>query len=95
MRVMVVGATGGIGSTLCHQLMIDGANVFAIGRDDKKLNELINSVGDIESHLLHNISFEEIDKALKSAADSVGNLDGVVNCIGSILFKPAHLTRED
>ena len=33
-----------------------------------------------------------VERCVAAAAELTGNLDGVVNCVGSILLKPAHLT---
>jgi NAD(P)-dependent dehydrogenase (short-subunit alcohol dehydrogenase family) len=35
---------------------------------------------------------ETIESCIARAADELGGLDGVANCIGSLLLKPAHLT---
>ena len=91
----IIGATGGVGSTLSQKLINEGGNVFPVARNEEKLKYLQKNIGHTESYLLQDISFEEIDKALQTAADCLGTLDGVVDCIGSILLKPAHLTRED
>jgi len=35
-----------------------------------------------------------VEEALEQAQDRFGSVDGVANCIGSLLLKPAHLTTE-
>lgn len=37
-------------------------------------------------------SFDDLDRAVAEATSWTGRLDGIVNCAGSILLKPAHLT---
>ncbi len=38
---------------------------------------------------------EEVDRIVDTAARSMGGLDAVALCVGSILLKPAHLTTND
>jgi NAD(P)-dependent dehydrogenase (short-subunit alcohol dehydrogenase family) len=37
----------------------------------------------------------QVEALAKQAADTYGRLDGLANCIGSILLKPAHQTTDD
>ena len=39
-------------------------------------------------------SFGDMEQCFQSAADQLGQLDGVINCVGSVILKPAHLTSE-
>jgi len=39
--------------------------------------------------------FEDVDGIVAQAISTFGRLDGLVNCVGSILLKPAHLTSID
>jgi len=42
--VIVVGATGGLGSAICHEFAGRGASLRIIGRDQKKLRDLANEL---------------------------------------------------
>jgi NAD(P)-dependent dehydrogenase (short-subunit alcohol dehydrogenase family) len=64
------------------------------GRDRAKLEPLAREL-DARSCQLDATSFEEVDRCMQEARDGVGRVDGVVNCAGSILLKPAHLTTAD
>jgi NAD(P)-dependent dehydrogenase (short-subunit alcohol dehydrogenase family) len=87
---VVFGAAGGIGSELVRQLRRGGSNVLACGRNAEKLAELT----DVETRVVDATSLDQAEQAVAFAVDRFGSLTGVVNCAGSILLKPAHLTTE-
>ncbi len=37
----------------------------------------------------------DVDRAVETAIQAHGRLDGAANCVGSLLLKPAHLTRPE
>ena len=37
----------------------------------------------------------EVTEAVGNVVDSLGRIDGIANCVGSLLLKPAHLTTDD
>ena len=91
--LLVFGATGGFGSEVCAQLAAQGATVIATGRNPKALDQLAGRLG-VGSVLLegHEGQFE---KCVEHCLTVHGRIDGVANCIGSLLLKPAHLTSND
>ncbi len=90
---VVLGASGGIGSALCRRLKRIGAKVMAAGRDEAKLVELSKELG-CDYHVLDARNFDDVDGCFERAAEKFGRVDGAVNCVGSLLLKPAHLTSE-
>ncbi|TVP44612.1 MAG: SDR family oxidoreductase [Gemmatimonadales bacterium] len=93
---LVVGGTSGIGLALSRRLGARGARVVATGRDRARMDEL-DPVPGVERRVLADAAdFEPMDDLLKelSGADAP-RLSGVVNCAGSILLRPAHLTSAD
>jgi NAD(P)-dependent dehydrogenase (short-subunit alcohol dehydrogenase family) len=88
---LVLGATGGIGSSLCSLLVARGASVLAVGRDPEKLARLRAACG-VTAIEADARDPEAVEKSVSAAFEQSGSLDGVVNCVGSILLKPAHLT---
>ncbi len=93
-NVVVVGAYGGIGRAVCEILRSQGAHVAMVGRDEAKLRSLVDMVGGLPI-VGDATSFADMVAAFEKATDSFGPLTGVVNCAGSLLLKPAHLTSED
>ncbi len=89
MRVFVIGATGGIGSALARRLASRQIEVILAGRTEAKLAALGDELG---------ASYVAVDAAnfdsLDSAVARFAPIDGIVNCAGSLLLKPAHLTTE-
>jgi NAD(P)-dependent dehydrogenase (short-subunit alcohol dehydrogenase family) len=90
---LIFGATGGIGSALARELAGAGATVVAVGRNTDKLTCLAQEVG-VMPLTADGTRLAEVEGVVASVMDRHGRLDGVANCIGSLLLKPAHLTTE-
>lgn len=88
---VVIGANGGIGAELCRQLREDGANVQLLGRNEEQLRELSNRL-DSPFYLVDATSIEQLEDSVSELSEDLGSIDGIVNCVGSVLLKPAHLT---
>lgn len=90
-RVLVIGGGGGIGAAVARLVVASGGQVFLAGRDEGKLaavgGELGMPYGSVEA-----ADPDAIDACADAAAAALGGLDGIVNCAGSLLLKPAHLT---
>jgi 3-oxoacyl-[acyl-carrier protein] reductase len=87
---LILGGTGGIGSALSAILVASGARVVAAGRDSTKLDRLRAEAG------VETVEFSALDAdSVERCVAGAGGLDGVANCVGSILLKPAHLTTLD
>ena len=89
----VVGATGGIGSEVCRRLSAKKARVVAASRDSEKLAVLGRST-DIFPLVLDATLSEEVQNCMNQAVERYGRIDGMVNCVGSLLLKPGHLTSD-
>lgn len=90
---LVIGAGGGIGSSLCAALVARGAKVLLAGRDAGKLERLGAELGQ-PTATLDATKFEEVDRAADAAVAQFGRLDGIVNLAGSIMLKGAHQTSQ-
>jgi NAD(P)-dependent dehydrogenase (short-subunit alcohol dehydrogenase family) len=90
--ILVLGASGAVGSAVCRQLIAAGHPVVAAARDPERLRA---AVGELD---VPRLWFEATDsKAVQTAVEDAVNreprgLAGVVNCVGSLLLKPAHST---
>jgi NAD(P)-dependent dehydrogenase (short-subunit alcohol dehydrogenase family) len=88
-RYIVIGAAGGIGSTLARRLQRLGAQPILLGRSAEKLAPLGEEL-DAPWQPVDAAKVEELERAVLAFAP----ISGIVNCAGSILLKPAHLTSE-
>ncbi|PEN13646.1 short-chain dehydrogenase [Longibacter salinarum] len=91
---ILIGATGGIGSDVSRRLADDGAQLVLGARSEDELNSLAEETGG-DPFPLDATKFEQVQDIVDHAIDTYGRLDGMVNFVGSILLKPAHLTSVD
>jgi len=92
-NIVIIGATGGMGKSLTRSLFETGNNLFLASKNSAKLDELKNNydcptaIGDISDSVFAKELFS-------SAKNHFGEIDGIVNLVGSITLKPAHLTSD-
>jgi len=91
---LILGATGGIGSTLARQLATTGASLVLAARRADALEALGAELG-ATTVLTDATALGDIDRSVAKAVETFGRLDGAANCIGSLLLKPAHLTSPE
>ena len=90
----VIGATGGIGTALSRRLAAQGARLFLGARDEAKLQALAAEI-QAATMSVDATKPEAVEAFIAQAIATFGQLDGVVNCVGSVLLKPAHITTND
>lgn len=92
-NMVIFGATGGIGAALARQLALDGGRLTLAARNPERLGALAD---ELQAHAVPVDATESdaVDRCLSEAGERHGRLDGVVNCVGSLLLKPAHATQD-
>jgi NAD(P)-dependent dehydrogenase (short-subunit alcohol dehydrogenase family) len=90
MATVIVGATGTTGSCLARRLVASGKRVYLVGRDEGRLQELAR-----ELNTSYSVADLSSSNSLMAAATEAGPVESFVNCVGSILLKPAHLTSDE
>jgi len=91
---VILGAAGGIGSEVCRQLVERDSSVIGGVRDsdavsgDSKVEGIDYRSVDVED-------WDSVDALFESLKSEEFPLAGVALCVGSILLKPAHLTRKE
>jgi len=76
-RFLVIAASSGIGQAVVSQLRAAGNEVITTARTNDKIQP---------NHILDATDFAAVETVFEQA----GPLDGVVNCAGSLLLRPAH-----
>jgi len=92
--VAILGASGTIGSTLARRLTNQGRSLLLVGRNPDKLAALSAELKQPAVTVDFTRS-DSLEEALRASAEMLGGLSGIVNCIGSVLLKPAHATSDD
>jgi NAD(P)-dependent dehydrogenase (short-subunit alcohol dehydrogenase family) len=88
-HIAIVGATGGIGSALARMLSRQGAELILMARSQERLGSLGQEL-QARTQPVDATKPGELEQALATC----GPINGIVNCAGSILLKPAHLTTD-
>ncbi len=76
---LVIAGSSAIGQSVTTLLTNRGDKVFTTARDNRKINP---------DFLLDASNFDAVTEVFRQ----IGNIDGVVNCAGSLLLKSAHTT---
>ncbi len=90
--VLIFGATGGVGAALARRLVAAGTQVFLTARREEPLAALAGELG-MPYATSDATDWAEIDRIADAAVAHFGTLTGMANCVGSLLLKPAHLTK--
>ncbi len=94
-RILVTGATGGIGSETAVQLSRLGANVVICGRNEKKLQGVFECL-EGEGHARYVFDLNDIDSIegfIKQINDEQGVFNGVAFCAGIAPMRPLKMTK--
>jgi 3-oxoacyl-[acyl-carrier protein] reductase len=82
---LILAASSGIGQATATLLRQAGHTVFTTARDTSKIQP---------DATLDATDFEAVEAVFEQAIERNGALDGVVNCSGSLLLRPAHQTSK-
>jgi 3-oxoacyl-[acyl-carrier protein] reductase len=91
MKILLTGATGAIGSALTRELHKAGHALLISGRDESKLSALV-SEHSASIACAADLSTPEGMGHLTNTAGAWGLVDALVNCVGSVVLRPLHLT---
>jgi cyclic-di-GMP-binding biofilm dispersal mediator protein len=84
-KILVVGASGGLGGAISHVLAHRGARLALAGRDEGRLSAL----GLDAQELLADLRRPDAPQQLvETSAERLGGLDGVVYAAGTVAFGP-------
>src|SRR4051794_40016973 len=91
---LIFGAAGGIGSTLTPRLSQKQCRLFLSGRTPQTLEALAQETGSAFA-IADATQPAQVRRVYDEALRTMGRIDGVVSCIGSLLLKPAPLTTDE
>lgn len=96
-NVLIVGATGGIGSETARLLKQSGANLFLTARDASKLSSLaaeLNVPSD-QTFKVDIRQYEEVSNAANQIHQKVPSIDILINATGVGIIKPMESLSTD
>ncbi len=91
---VIIGAGGGIGSQVARRLHAQGWQLALAGRRVDVLESLASELPGSIAIPTDAIQSEQVEQLFTKAKEQFGVINSVVNCAGSIVLKPAHLTTD-
>lgn len=91
--VAILGASGTVGTAVARRLTGLGQRVYLLGRNAEKLEPLGRELN-MPWSVFDPRESASLESALVTLNAEQGPLYGIVNCIGSVLLKPAHATSD-
>lgn len=94
-RVLVTGASSGIGRAVCITLSQLGARVAMIARREEQLKETYDMLeGDGHTYFLFDLEqLDGIEALMKTVKMKFGKLDGFVHCAGINFVRPLNMLK--
>jgi NAD(P)-dependent dehydrogenase (short-subunit alcohol dehydrogenase family) len=93
-RILVTGASSGIGKETAIHLSKLGASLVLVARNEEKLLDTIFSL-EGTGHSLHHFNLKDIDNIeefLEEIINKIGKLNGLVHCAGINELRPLGIT---
>jgi 3-oxoacyl-[acyl-carrier protein] reductase len=92
-NILIISGSSDIGATLAKKLASIGNNVHLTGRNEETISSIANAISATYS-VLDASHFNDVLSTFELMKKEYGSIDAVINCAGSLLLKPAHLTTE-
>ena len=84
-KILITGATGGIGNTLVKKFLEIGAEVLATGTNEEKLRKLKNTYPDVKCLRFKLNDHDKIEEFVNDCFNELGGLDVLINNAGITL----------
>jgi NAD(P)-dependent dehydrogenase (short-subunit alcohol dehydrogenase family) len=92
---VVIGGAHGIGHAIGRGIVSRGGSLVVTSRDAARAEQAAGELGADDHAALDAADFTATHALLKRLGDEGHQIRGIVNCAGSILVKPAHMTTAE
>ena len=90
-KIIIVGGSGSIGSAIAKELTKEKYSIHIIGRDEKSLKEISDSIN-CEYSIADVLDINKLKSTLENIE---GDIHGIAYCVGSINLKPFKISKEE
>ena len=94
-RIVVTGATSGIGLETVRKLAREGRRVAALGRNSSALKTLTDEFSNVDGYEIDLANDAEIAPLVARIAETFGTIDGVVSAAGIVKYTDLEATFGD
>jgi len=91
--ILLLGATGGIGSAIAKKASQMGATLVLVARNEENLKKLESQLDNAIYIKADATKEEDLKKAVELAEQKFGKIDILIHAVGSILLKPIHVLK--
>lgn len=91
--ILIISGSSGIGLATAKLLSSQGHQIHLTGRNEATISPIAKELNATYS-ICEAASFDSVLSSFDDAQKKLGTIDAAINCAGSLLLKPAHLTTE-
>ena len=88
-NILITGGSGGIGSDVARRVAARGDKPVLIARDLARLEAIASQTNGVV-YTADVLDVEAMSATIKQIEEEVGEIDGVVHAVGSVLLRPLH-----
>ncbi|UCD01743.1 MAG: SDR family oxidoreductase [Promethearchaeota archaeon] len=89
--ILLLGATGGIGSKIAEKAFKKGARLVLVARNQENLKYLSDKLNKAEFYPGDARNFSFLQDIVKKVEEKFEKIDVLIHCVGSIILKPIHV----
>lgn len=93
--VIVTGGSGGIGTECARRLIARGDRVVLVARDEARLQATSAEVGATAAIACDLLDLAAFGSVVDRVESEIGEIDGLVHAVGSIILRPLHALSLD